>query len=199
MSTDKHIHVFNIPSCWNPDSILAYFGPTFAIISLLPLTMVFVSLSLIYKGNKIRTIILSISTHVLLYASHLAQLIIKEKRPYPECSSFLISEYGLPSPEFVYTISITTKILFYVIWFKENRSILKIFGILLTLFVYGLAYYLAYLASMKQIIISMTIGFGMTVFICWFLEQTLFRELRQIKKKTWKCFFGKYYKMFYFN
>ncbi len=195
MAEEQHLHVFNIPACWNPNSIFSYFGPTFALISLLPLTMVFVSLLLIYKGDKIKMIVLFIYTHILLYVCHVAQKIIKDPRPYPKCSSFLISEYGSPSPELVYTVAIATKILFYAIWTSGTiwKCKLKVAGVLISIFVYGLSYYLGYLSSFKQIVVSVIIGVGLTIFVCWFLEKTLFWELRQIKNKTWRKCFKQFY------
>lgn len=176
-----HIHVYNIATCWNDKSFFGFLGPTFAIIGLVPLTMPFIHGLMIYHRHKLIMFLLMLYTHVLLFACELLGKYIAQKKPYPECVSFLMSECGMPCPKLVYITAVATISLYYLV--RDSGGIHKCFKsfctIVFSMFTFAFAYYVGYMADGFQITVSVGIGFFTTVIVCFFLESTLFYKIRR--------------------
>lgn len=188
--------IVNVPICYinGYEKVLQYFVPfLFAFyISAITLPLFISYKNLNYEKKEITKFpIYAFGFKLfLILSSYALQISIQQQRPEPDCVPFFMSMYGFPSVEIVGICALTTTILisyFLYFWYRNKRIytelpkqssgkkfisiffvIFEITSLLFFCFVTPFLFYLFYLNTIFQIIISISIGTIPTI-IFWIL------------------------------
>jgi len=144
-----------------------FFGP-------LPYIPYLIALShIIFLADHISDVKLKAATwfSFLVWAvSWLMQIIIGDPRPYPLCSCFVFSRYGLPLPDMAYFASLVTITVYRHVSANVKLSKVSWFSVALVIIivvVYCVVYVKAMLGEVYQVIFSLLVGIVPTYLACF--------------------------------
>lgn len=154
----------------NSKPYIDWLGP----IAFLPFTFSIAQLFFMIEnaGNDRTLSIMSYYAYVIWYIAYCMQAFIAQPRPYPMCSAYWFSDYGLPCPEVVYLSSLATLALCRATFMRKGGSIrtINIIWMILLWLIYPAAHYVAHLSTLSQLIFSMSMGTFSTLFVCLFIN-----------------------------
>lgn len=175
---NNNTYLVMIPFCWTAGYGIGYLGSTYAVISLLPLSVIFITTLNLIITNRFKSYLSIICIKAVWLWCYILQRALKVSRPQPRCVPFIMTQYGFPNCEVVYSISILTQITYVVTKEKSYSRYWSSFIFLLTSSIYIFGYYCASLASIGQILISFFIGLMSTLFICFTIDLLIQDEIK---------------------
>jgi len=189
--------VFNIcKPRYCPDLDLLCFIPFFH------LSVLWIGILFSFVDHKYYLMMITFFSQMLTVISSGLQHFFKEYRPFPECTSTLLSQYAFPSSEIVTVTSTATSILLYRL-FKEKLSLsieldqvkkkknrlpkivrlgiklMNLFSALFFMFVYPFLTYCFYLCTFRQAALSALFGI-VTTCICGILSMSIIHSKNRL-------------------
>ena len=185
-------NIVYVPICYIPgwEWYMGFLDP----ILFIPYTMTYISIFFaFYKEEKSYIGYITIYQYILWLFSYIVQISFQSPRPYPECSTRLMTEFGLPDSGLVILTSTAVAIIFFWVMYRRKREtfdtyrrellddkkstkINKLLNLALSfyymlivlffLFIFPFLFYFFYISSLLQVIVSMVIGIGGTFIFC---------------------------------